>query len=186
MFAKVLAVLSVGSALFLLPREPARPAQQAGDFTLSRVVLQNCEVDIRPKGQRPMPVTADYEEVINDESKHYEVSFVIGVPTDDKVYVAGYDADEANSIKFKKAGKNKVTLDWDYNASPAALELTFTDGTATKSIDQDYEGEFDRFDPTLKVSTQEIRRLDADTAKRRVRVFVESCGTKTAFTLSDV
>lgn len=187
MFAKVLAVLSVGSVLFFLPRQPAQPIPQdgTGGFTLSRVVLQNCEVDIRPK-PRPMTVMADYDEGLNEGAKTYTVNFDLSVPQSDKVYMSGNVVDEANAVKLLTGATNRVTLTWDYSVSPPTLTLVFTNGTITKPpMTQTYEGEFDKL-KMLSVSAHEVRRMNANPDKRRIRVVVNGCGMKTAFTLSDV
>ena len=91
-----------------------------------------------------------------------------------------------SQLKLKLGKVNKATLTWDRSVTTPMLSMKLENGVDSKTVSAlGYTGSFDALE-MLSISSYEVRREDANPAKRRIRIVVDACGCTAAFTLSDV
>jgi len=156
-------------------------ASTRGGDTERVTALNNCDLDIRPKGDRREAQV--YWNAYDADADTFAVKFEVRVLADNALVVGTYDADpyKITYIPLRADYANSVTF--SFAAKDGSLTLYIDNGKQQIHMSNyPYAGQFDPHGAHYQPARKE-KKLDAK--RRQTRITLQSFGIHPAFTISD-
>jgi hypothetical protein len=177
MYRKRSTLIAAIAALLCLASTVLVPAQDIG---LTGQVLLGCDIDIRPKADRPVvPVT--WEEIGTAKAPGFK--FVVRVSGDNKVVALNHNADSDSKIVMRPNRENVIS--WVFDDGKKKIKLTIDNGTERYEKDFDTTQESDPLGALSPPKVVLVRTGNANPDLSRVRVIAENYGIRWSFVLQD-